>query len=70
MDIRHAHEKLNIFMPVQGRRKEIKVVRSGISCDKNNWASEASPTLGCSIEISRDIYICCRWYVSYVKLTA
>ena len=27
------------------------------------WASEASPTLGCSIEISRDIY--CR-YVSYV----
>ena len=32
-----------------------------------NWASEASPTLGCSIEISRDI--CCR-YVSYVKLTA
>ena len=31
----------------------------------NNWASEASPTLGCSIEISRDIYI----YVclSYVK---
>ena len=26
-----------------------------------NWASEASPTLGCSIEISRDIYMCvCR----------
>ena len=24
---------------------------------KNNWASEASPTLGCSIEISRDIYV-------------
>ena len=23
-----------------------------------NWASEASPTLDCSIEISRDIYIC------------
>ena len=22
-----------------------------------NWASEASPTLGCSIEISRDMYI-------------
>ena len=22
-----------------------------------NWASEASPTLGCSIKISRDIYI-------------
>ena len=29
---------------------------------KNNWASEASPTLGCSIEISRDIYIyVCRY---------
>ena len=23
----------------------------------NNWASEASPTLGCSIEILRDIYM-------------
>ena len=23
----------------------------------NNWARETSPTLGCSIEISRDIYI-------------
>ena len=23
-----------------------------------NWASEASTTLGCSIEISRDIYMC------------
>ena len=28
--------------------------------DPSNWASEASPTLGCSIEISRDIcmYVC------------
>ena len=25
--------------------------------DLCNWASEVSPTLGCSIEISRDIYI-------------
>ena len=35
----------------------------------SNWASEASPTLGCSIEISRDI---CRYVIclSYVKLTA
>ena len=24
----------------------------------DNWASEASPTLGCSIEISSDICIC------------
>ena len=30
-------------------------------CNKSYWASEASPTLGCSIEISRDIYLCvCR----------
>ena len=40
----------------------------------DNWASEASPTLGCSIEISRDIMSVCRMsYVvclSYVKLTA
>ena len=27
-------------------------------CGSSNWASEASPTLGCSIEISRDI---CRY---------
>ena len=26
-------------------------------CNPYNWASEASPTLGCSIEISRDIYM-------------
>ena len=39
-----------------------------ISFIKDYWASEASPTLGCSIEISRDIsiYVC----LSYVKLTA
>ena len=29
-------------------------------CD---WASEASPTLGCSIEISRDIYVSMYVYV-------
>ena len=33
-----------------------------------SWASEASPTLGCSIEISRDIYICMLSVcLSYVK---
>ena len=26
-------------------------------CVACNWASEASPTLGCSIEISHDIYM-------------
>ena len=29
----------------------------------SNWASEASPTLGCSIEISRDIYMYVGRYV-------
>ena len=29
-----------------------------LQIDNSNWASEASPTLGCSIEISRDICIC------------
>ena len=31
----------------------------------HNWASKASPTLGCSIEISHDIYIC-RYVCMYV----
>ena len=31
------------------------------------WASEASPTLGCSIEISRDIYVGMYVCLSYVK---
>ena len=33
---------------------------------KSYWASEASPTLGCSIEISRDI---CRYVCRYVGLS-
>ena len=36
----------------------------------HNWASEASPTLGCSIEISRVIYIYMCMCLSYVKVTA
>ena len=35
-----------------------------IQYDVCNWASEASPTLGCSIEISRDIYIYMYIYMS------
>ena len=45
------------------RTNQISIFRT------SNWASEASPTLGCSIEISRDIYmyiyICV--CLSYVK---
>ena len=29
---------------------------------QHNWASEANPTLGCSIEISRDIYNTRKWF--------
>ena len=29
----------------------------GVAKVANNWASEESPTLGCSIEIPHDIYI-------------
>ena len=46
-------------------RKELSRIRSVLYNEVCNWASEASPTLGCSIEISRDIYmyICCRYVV-------
>ena len=33
-----------------------------LSSNRHYWASEASPTLGCSIEISCDIYI----YIVYM----
>ena len=40
-----------------------------LQSEQGNWAREASPTLGCSIEISRDIYNYVGMYVrlSYVK---
>ena len=34
-----------------------------------NWASEASPTLGCSIEISRDIYMYVYIYVGMSRMS-
>ena len=37
--------------------KNIYLQRSILKLNDCNWASEASPTLGCSIEISRDIHI-------------
>ena len=44
-------EIITIETPVD-MKTIVKVFR-----EKDNWASEASPTLGCSIEISRDIYM-------------
>ena len=39
-------------------------------CNKSyNWASEASPTLGCSIEISRDICIYICMYVGMSRMS-
>ena len=37
-----------LLLHILGQKSQVK---------ENYWASEASPTLGCSIEISRDIYI-------------
>ena len=36
------------------------------TCYSNCWASEASPILGCSIEMSHDIYICMYVYMSSI----
>ena len=47
-------------MFIRGQKMHCK--KKSMQCTPNMvcyvyWASEASPTLGCSIEISRDIYI-------------
>ena len=43
---------------VRLKNKGWKEIVVGKNVRFDNWASEASPTLGCSIEISRVIYIC------------
>ena len=52
---------------------QTKGKRKNISCsypmNAINWASEASPTLGCSIEISRDIYIYVYMYVGMSRMS-
>ena len=53
------------------KKREIVKKSGRVAFLTSNWASEANPTLGCSIEISGDIY--CRYVrvcLSYVKLTA
>ena len=35
----------------------LKAKKNDVEIYYYNWASKASPTLGCSIKISRDIYI-------------
>ena len=44
---------------IEERKINISRSVSGVASRKwkRDWASEASPTLGCSIEISRDICI-------------
>ena len=57
MSKRSRKPSLKFIENLKTERKENNSNNScGISNDLN-WASEASPTLGCSIEISRDIYI-------------
>ena len=61
---KRQEEEAEVVAATQKRKMICKTRRA-------NWASEASPTLGCSIEISRDII--CRYVgvcLSYVKLTA
>ena len=53
------------------KKREIVKKSGRVAFLTSNWASEASPILGCSIEILGDIY--CRYVgvcLSYVKLTA
>ena len=43
------------FFPIACKNRKLKV--RFFYLGGGNWASEASPMLGCSIEISRDVYI-------------
>ena len=45
----------NAFYCISVRNVSVNPTESAIAL--SNWASEASPTLGCSIEISGDIYV-------------
>ena len=56
-----------LFSVCSNKCEQVRVPVSFVAC-LTNWASEASPTLGCSIEILRDIYVSV--CLSYVKLTA
>ena len=51
----HGHLWITIYWVQQQSVREKK--KSSQVKQLSNWASEASPTLGCSIEISRDICI-------------
>ena len=47
----------NYFEHARGLLSSAYAVNLTYETHRHNWASEASPTLGCSIEISLDIYI-------------
>ena len=61
---REAQNSPNILCFFTFLYPDLSVSRS-LSSLANNWASEASPTLGCSIEISRDI---CRFILYFIFL--
>ena len=48
---------ISLILCISTRLRLVKylVIFHADPCNKSYWASEASPTLGCSIEISRDI---------------
>ena len=55
----------NATLYINEPKKYINLATSAIQ-HVINWASEASPTLGCSIEISRDIYVLVGRYICRV----
>ena len=50
-------ENGNCFKTVEKRLVQLLLLFFSSSSSSCSWVSEASPTLGCSIEISRDIYM-------------
>ena len=59
----------SVMLPVDGSvccyqlYTEVYLIKTKVGSATSHWASEASPTLGCSIEISRDIYMSVCMYV-------
>ena len=57
-----------LFLLHGGMVSHMEVLATQFSTVRN-WASEAIPTLGCSIEISRDIYMYICIYVGMSRMS-
>ena len=60
----HKTKKWGLSTP--GSAGTLSLMKNKLMVSYSNLASEASPTLGCSIEISRDIYMLSVCRMSYV----